>query len=98
MQSGVENFLEDLIERIAARVIERMPRPQPAAPQAAQPAQYLTTKQAAATIGIGASTLELWRAKGKGPGFVKLPGAGGAVRYARSELDAWLAAHARKRK
>ena len=74
-----------------AHIEQRTPRPQPAAQQQAQPAQYLTTKAAAAMLGLGVSTLELWRAKGKGPAFVKLPGAGGAVRYARQELDAWIA-------
>jgi excisionase family DNA binding protein len=96
--SSAEDFLEDLIERIATRVAERMPQPQPAA-HPPQPAQYLSTKSAAALLGLGTSTLELWRAKGKGPAWVKLPGAGGAVRYNRAELESWLAAHARgKRK
>jgi excisionase family DNA binding protein len=93
-----EDLIDLLAERIAARVVERMPKPQAAAPQPPQPAQYLTTKQAAALLGLGASTLELWRAEGKGPNFHKLPGAGGAVRYSARELEAWLAAHARKSK
>jgi predicted DNA-binding transcriptional regulator AlpA len=95
---STEDFWEDLIERIAARVAERLPQPPPA-PVPPSQAEYLTTKQAAKALALGASTLELWRSKkGKGPEYVKLPGAGGAVRYSVAALDAWLAAHARKPK
>lgn len=48
----------------------------------------LTTKEAAAYVRLGAPTLERFRVTGDGPTYLKL---GGAVRYRRSELDAWLA-------
>jgi len=49
--------------------------------------------QAAAYIGIAKSTLYTWRTRrpGFGPRAVK---AGGALRYRRSDLDAWIEAHA----
>ena len=49
--------------------------------------------QAAAYIGIAKSTLYTWRTRrpGFGPRAVK---AGGALRYRRSDLDAWIDAHA----
>lgn len=49
--------------------------------------------QAAAYIGLAKSTLYTWRTRrpGFGPRAVK---AGGALRYRRSDLDAWIEAHA----
>lgn len=49
--------------------------------------------QAATYIGIAKSTLYTWRTRrpGFGPRAVK---AGGALRYRRSDLDAWIEAHA----
>ncbi|WP_460796734.1 helix-turn-helix transcriptional regulator [Nocardioides pacificus] len=48
---------------------------------------------AADYIGIAKSTLYTWRTRrpGFGPRAVK---AGGALRYRRSDLDAWIEAHA----
>jgi predicted DNA-binding transcriptional regulator AlpA len=48
--------------------------------------------EAAAYIGIAKSTLYTWRTRrpGFGPRAVK---AGGALRYRRSDLDAWIEAH-----
>lgn len=48
----------------------------------------LTTKEAADYCRLGKPTLERFRVTGAGPRFVKL---GGAVRYRRCDLDAWLA-------
>jgi excisionase family DNA binding protein len=91
MASSAEDFLEDLIERIAARVVARMPQPLPQPVQAA-PAEYLTTKDAAKMLGVGCSTLEVWRANGKGPPAVKISDSpGGAVRYSRADLDSYIA-------
>lgn len=45
-----------------------------------------TTKEAAATLGLSAFTLEAWRVRGGGPIFLKL---GKAVRYPQQELDAF---------
>lgn len=97
MAGSADDFLDALAERIALRVAALIPQPQAQAP-AAPPAEYLTTKQAAKLLNVGASTLELWRAQRKGPAFIKMPGAGGAIRYSRADLDAWLAKHARKPK
>lgn len=49
--------------------------------------------QAATYLGIAKSTLYTWRTRrpGFGPRAVK---AGGALRYRRSDLDAWIEAHA----
>lgn len=49
--------------------------------------------QAATYIGIAKSTLYTWRTRrpGFGPRAVK---AGGVLRYRRSDLDAWIEAHA----
>lgn len=52
----------------------------------------MTISQAAAYIGIAKSTLYTWRTRrpGFGPRAVK---AGGALRYRRSDLEAWIDAH-----
>lgn len=47
----------------------------------------LTTKEAAAYVRLGKPTLERFRVSGDGPQYCKL---GGAVRYRRIDLDAWL--------
>ncbi|SLJ86900.1 helix-turn-helix transcriptional regulator [Novosphingobium mathurense] len=47
----------------------------------------LTTKEAANYLKLGKPTLDRFRVTGEGPKFAKL---GGAVRYRRADLDAWL--------
>jgi excisionase family DNA binding protein len=93
--SSAEDFLEDLIERIAAKVAERFPAPPSPAALPPQQADYLTTKQAAKLLALSVGTLEGWRSRGDGPAFVKI---GTAIRYSRADLDAWLAKHARRKK
>ena len=52
----------------------------------------LTIDQAAAYLSIPKATLYTWRTRrpGFGPRAVKL---GGCLRYRRTDLDAWVAAH-----
>lgn len=47
----------------------------------------LNTREAADYVRLGKPTLERFRISGAGPIFVKL---GGAVRYRKPDLDAWL--------
>lgn len=49
----------------------------------------LTTKEAAAMLGIQPGTLEQLRKRKKGPPFLKAPGIG--IRYLRQDLVAYLA-------
>jgi hypothetical protein len=51
------------------------------------------TRDAAAYLGMGKWTLEAWRVRGKGPMFHKY---GRAVRYYKSDLDAYRAKSARR--
>jgi excisionase family DNA binding protein len=46
-----------------------------------------TTIEAARYVRLGKPTLERFRISGDGPRYCKL---GGAVRYRRTDLDAWL--------
>jgi excisionase family DNA binding protein len=46
-----------------------------------------TTAEAARYVRLGKPTLERFRITGDGPPYCKL---GGAVRYRRADLDAWL--------
>lgn len=52
----------------------------------------LTPREAARAIGFSASCLAKWRMSGIGPRFVKIAGlaGGGAVRYSRADLEAWI--------
>lgn len=47
----------------------------------------LTTSEAATYCRLGKPTLERFRISGDGPRYCKL---GGAVRYRKADLDAWL--------
>lgn len=49
--------------------------------------EILNTREAAQYVRLGKPTLERFRISGEGPVFVKL---GGAVRYQKTDLDAWL--------
>ena len=49
----------------------------------------MTTKQVAEYIGIGMSTLLLYRMNRTGPRFIKILRR--LVRYDRADVDAWLA-------
>lgn len=52
----------------------------------------LTVNEAAAYTRLSKITLNRWRLTGEGPVFVKM---GGAVRYAKADLDAFIAASRR---
>ena len=49
--------------------------------------EVLNTPEAARYVRLSKPTLERFRISGDGPKFLKL---GGAVRYRRADLDAWL--------
>lgn len=55
-----------------------------------QPADYLDEKAFCALLGISSITATKWRAKAKGPPFIKV---GRLVRYRRSDVEAWLRAN-----
>jgi excisionase family DNA binding protein len=48
----------------------------------------LSTREAAALLGVPRRTLEGWRLRGNGPRFVRMPR---AVRYRREDLETWVA-------
>lgn len=52
--------------------------------------EYYNTVQSAAYLGFSKQRLDIWRCYGGGPKFVKLAQ---AVRYKRSDLDAFMAEH-----
>jgi excisionase family DNA binding protein len=51
----------------------------------------LTPKEVAHMLSLSEKTLEAWRAKGKGPPWLKLTDTGRGVRYPVDKLKAWLA-------
>ena len=52
-----------------------------------EPQGLLTTEQAAARLGLGKHTLEIWRMREQGPAFRKL---GRLVRYSPGDLEAYI--------
>jgi hypothetical protein len=53
------------------------------------PSQLLLETEAAPLLRVEVATLRRWRWAGRGPAFCKI---GSAVRYARGDLDAFIAA------
>jgi excisionase family DNA binding protein len=82
----VQIRLSDLVAlRVAAA---NQTAPAPSAPPMAPPStpttpEYLTTKEAAALLGVTAKGLEAMRARGEGPAFIRV---GRRVRYVASAL------------
>jgi excisionase family DNA binding protein len=52
-----------------------------------QEAEFFDEKRLCSLLGISSVTATKWRAKAKGPPFIKV---GRLVRYRRSDVDAWL--------
>jgi excisionase family DNA binding protein len=55
--------------------------------------EFMTTKQAAALIGLKPNTLEIWRLRGGGPRYIKF---GRAVRYRQSDLETYIESQTRE--
>jgi len=51
------------------------------------PAALLTEAEAGRELALAVKTLQRWRWSGRGPRFIKL---GGAVRYRREDLEAFI--------
>ena len=49
-----------------------------------------STEEASQYVKYSVPTLALWRLQGRGPTYIHI---GRSVRYRKSDLDAWLAAH-----
>ena len=50
---------------------------------------WFTTREAASYLEVGKSTLEKYRAEGRGPAFHKHEAPRGVILYKRADLDAW---------
>ena len=61
-----------------------------ASPQLNTASRMITTREAAAYLGLSASHLNKMRVAGSGPVFVKLSR---SVRYRLQDLDMWVTAH-----
>lgn len=55
--------------------------------------EYMDTVQAAKYLGLSKQRLEIWRVHGGGPTYIKLAQ---AVRYKKTDLDDFMAAHSCK--
>lgn len=71
-------------------------QPHPPCPEShplAGPDGLMDPRTTAAFLAVHVLTLADWRCKGTGPAYLKL---GAAVRYRRSDLEAWLESRTRK--
>lgn len=93
MSGRSADLIDDIIERIAARVVELLPKP--VSEPARDPPAYLTTKEAAARMGMSVSFLEGRRARGLEPKWHHI---GTAVRYATADIDAFVASRTKGKK
>ena len=50
--------------------------------------KLLTEKEVSAEYGVKIKTLQMWRWRRQGPAFIRISSR--AVRYERSEIEAWL--------
>lgn len=57
------------------------------------PCRLLNSAEAAAMLGISASTLANWRAAGKGPDYVRLGAKRSPVGYRREGVISWIDSH-----
>jgi predicted DNA-binding transcriptional regulator AlpA len=78
---------EELIEKLAGRVVARL-RARPDAHVQAE-SRYIREKEAAAFLGVSVFTLQSWRSKGEpsAPPFTKV---GGMVMYSMKELEEYM--------
>lgn len=53
------------------------------------PRSWMTLPEVCDELGVARSTIDDWRATGRGPQFVRLPN--GQLRIRRADFDAWLA-------
>jgi hypothetical protein len=51
--------------------------------------ERMTTNEVAKLIGITVDTLAVWRCRGRGPRYTKIPGVRGF--YLKSDVEAWFA-------
>jgi predicted DNA-binding transcriptional regulator AlpA len=79
--SHLEALLSALADVVAERVVARLQAQQSAHSESES---LLTEAQFARRAGLSRKTLQAWRARGRGPRFVKL---GRAIRYFEAELS-----------
>jgi len=80
-------FADLIAERVAANLAEKLEgRPHPTR-SSADEADFLNEQEVARRSSISVRTLQGWRAKGRGPRFVR---AHRKVLYPRAEFETWL--------
>ena len=76
------SHLDELLSEAAQRAVDAALR------QLLTRPEYIDTRQAAAHLGVSTKQMEKWRITGGGPPYSKMAR---AVRYRRSDLDAFMA-------
>ena len=89
-QPDLNVVLKQLVATEVAAQIAALP------PAPAQQPDWFDTPGAATYLGMRPITLEVWRSTRKGPRFHKP--ARSVVRYARADLDTWLASTGRRKR
>lgn len=89
MKFEPDDFPPEVVQRIAAAVADLLaPLMTPSTPNE----EVMDTRGAAAYLKLSKQRLEIWRSTGGGPKYIKN---GRAVRYRKSDLDAFLDAGVR---
>jgi hypothetical protein len=83
-QQFINSFIDTFIDHVTERVSQRLRPAIGSLPMAANGEnEYVSTRQAAALLGVSVKGLEQMRAQGRGPKFTRV---GKAIRYRRSDL------------
>lgn len=84
--TAFEAMIAELVEEAVDRKLATLAR-SPAAANGDQLPEYLTTRQVSEMLKVSVDTLEMKRATGKGPPYLR---AGRRVLYERSAIAEWL--------
>lgn len=94
IRSIISTAVREAIREELAPLLEELRAAKSQPPSAGE---WLNPKQAAALMSVAVNTLARLRMHGDGPPYIKRgKGKQAAIRYGRSDLEAWMASHARR--
>lgn len=85
LTAAINRAVREAVQAELAPVIARLEKAE--SPTATVSDDFLSPAQVSELTGIAKSTLADWRAQDRGPEFVRM---GKAIRYRRSDIDAWI--------
>lgn len=82
------------LEALQEAIEQLMHQAKQTEPHRLEDSLYLTSKQAAAYMGLSPRTVESWRSTEDGPSFVRISNR--SIRYERAHLDEWMQRRVRR--